>query len=252
MVGVSIHTRMKRITYTVLREVFLYGKFAKPFLNLLLKEDIELEWRHYAEALSLTWQKRYPEALREINKGLRKRFTSKTLKYLFLAEKLSLLRRLKNSQAKDIYLKLQSEYQKIPQRARHDVATVLNNAYALSPDDLGLPKPHLYSRYYQLDKATWVFILLGRAREEVKKNCLSEALPLYLEALEMALTIPHPTGIINSLNDLAWHLKEEDPAYALSLTQKASYHLGYYREDIENNLEILHTSSIDSICENIV
>ncbi|WP_176238264.1 helix-turn-helix domain-containing protein [Candidatus Hakubella thermalkaliphila] len=92
-----------------------------------------------------------------------------------------------------------------------------------------------------MDKATWVFILLGRAREEVKKNLLPEALPLYLEALEMALSIPHPTGILNSLNDLAWYLKEEDPVYALSLAKKASYYLGYYREDVENHLEVIHT-----------
>ncbi len=232
---------MNRIINLLLREILKHGSLSKPWLNYALSEDLSQPWKYFLQGLRYKWERRYQKSLTEINKGLKEGFASKTLKYLFLAEKLSLLRRVKDSQTKDIYCKLQSEYQKIPQLARYDVATVLINAYALSPEDLGLPKPRLYSRYYQMDKATWVFILLGRAREEVKKNHLSEALPLYLEALEMALTIPHPTGIINSLNDLAWYLKEEDPAYALSLTKQASYHLGYYREDIESHPEVIHT-----------
>ncbi|GAJ10334.1 unnamed protein product, partial [marine sediment metagenome] len=76
-----------------------------------------------------------------------------------------------------------------------------------------------------------MFILLGKAREKIKTGNITEGIALYFKGLRIAKTIPHPTGIINSLNDSAWYIRHSHPHWALRLANQAMYWVGWYRED---------------------
>jgi hypothetical protein len=86
-----------------------------------------------------------------------------------------------------------------------------------------------------------VFILLGKAREKIKTGNITEGIALYFKGLRIAKTIPHPTGIINSLNDSAWYMRYSHPHWALRLANQAIYWVGWYREDARGVFYIFDT-----------
>lgn len=102
---------------------------------------------------------------------------------------------------------------------------------SLNTNETDLLKTRLWSQYYQNDRSTQVFILLGKAREKIKTENITEGIALYFKGLRIAKTIPHPTGIINSLNDSAWYIRHSHPHWALRLANQAIYWVGWYRED---------------------
>jgi hypothetical protein len=74
--------------------------------------------------------------------------------------------------------------------------------------------------------------LLGTARNLVKDQKLSETISYFSKAFKIAQTIPHPTGIIESLNAMAWYMKETHAKTAYNIAKKAVWFVGWYRENI--------------------
>ena len=101
--------------------------------------------------------------------------------------------------------------------ARKTVATTLLSYPSLNMNETNLPKTRLWSQYYQNDISTQVFILLGKARKKIKTGNITEGIALYFKGLRIAKTIPHPTGIIDTLNDSAWYMRHRHPHWALRL-----------------------------------
>ncbi|MBA7554136.1 hypothetical protein ES705_46748 [subsurface metagenome] len=86
-----------------------------------------------------------------------------------------------------------------------------------------------------------MFILLGKAREKIKTGNITEGIALYFKGLRIAKTIPHPTGIIESLNDSAWYIRHSHPHWALRLANQAIYWVGWYREDARSIFYVFDT-----------
>lgn len=230
---------MDIIQNQLLKNLETYGSFAQPLLHLLLKERIPPSLRHYLRAMKLIWQRKKPQALKEVEKGLKMR-PSKTLRYMLLAEKLSLLQHLGKPGAEELYLKLRKDFHHVPQRSRLVLASTLLNFQALSKEKY-LPPSRFWSKIYQEDPSSQVFILLGKARKLVKEGHLKEARDFFLQSIEMAKKIPHPTGLINGLNDLAWYSKESNPHLAWKWAKESIYWLGFYFDDLNRWIAPLDT-----------
>jgi len=86
-----------------------------------------------------------------------------------------------------------------------------------------------------------VFILLGKARKKIKTGKITEGITLYFKGLRIAKTIPHPTGITDSLNDSAWYIRHSHPHWALRLVNQAMYWAGWYREDARDVFYVFDT-----------
>jgi len=219
-----------------------YGSFARPLVNLALSNDkLNSAWKEYFKAIRYDWQKEYTFELKCIERGIKSCKDDQTVKYLFLAQELSVLQNLKEPEGNRLYIQLRREFHKVPKLARKTVATTLLSYPSLNTNETGLPKTRLWSQYYKNDMSTQVFILLGKAREKIKTGNITEGIALYFKGLRIAKTIPHPTGIIESLNDSAWYIRHSHPHWALRLANQAIYWVGWYREGARGMFHVFDT-----------
>lgn len=219
-----------------------YGSFARPLVNWALSNyKLNSAWKEYFKALRYDWQKEYTLELKCTDRGIRRCKDDKTVKYMLMDLKLSALQNLKAPEGNRLYIQLRREFHKVPKLARKTVATTLLSYPSLNTNETDLPKTRLWSQYYQNDMSTQVFVLLGRAREKIKTGNITEGIALYFKGLRIAKTIPHPTGIINSLNDLAWYIRHSHPHWALGLANQAIYWVGWYREDTKGEFYVFDT-----------
>ncbi len=219
-----------------------YGSFARPLVNLALSnEKLNSAWKEYFKALRYDWQEEYTLELKCTERGIKRCKDDKTVKYMLMDLKLSVLQNLKAPEGNRLYTQLRREFHKVPKLARKTVATTLLSYPSLNTNETGLPKTRLWSQYYKNDRSTQVFILLGKAREKIKTGNITEGIALYFKGLRIAKTIPHPTGIIDSLNDSAWYIRHSHPHWALRLANQAIYWVGWYREDARSIFYVFDT-----------
>lgn len=219
-----------------------YGSFARPLVNLALSNDkLNSAWKEYFKAIRYDWQKENTLELKCIERGIKICKDDQTVKYLFLAQELSALQNLKEPEGNRLYIQLRREFHKVPKLARKTIATTLLSYPSLNTNETDLLKTRLWSQYYQDDMSTQVFILLGKAREKIKTGNITEGISLYFKGLRIAKTIPHPTGIINSLNDSAWYIRHSHPHWALRIANQAIYWVGWYREDARGVFYVFDT-----------
>ncbi|MGB9857032.1 MAG: helix-turn-helix domain-containing protein [Dictyoglomaceae bacterium] len=232
---------MSKKVPTIAYILFKYGSLAKPFLNLILKEKIDRAWKHYFKAQKSKWQRNYIKALEEIKKGLNICTKNITLYYLLISEKILFLKMLRNSKADELFTRLRKDYAKIPILARRITAPTLFDYFVSKYEDLKVQKIRFWSKEYKLDESSYLFLLLAKARMEIKQKNLREGISLYFECFKIAKKVPHPTGILACLNDSAWYLKEKHPKFSLNLAKSACYYLGWYREEIASGFFVLDT-----------
>jgi len=219
-----------------------YGSFARPLVNLALSNDkLNSAWKEYFKAIRYDWKKECTLELKCIERGIKSCKDDKTVKYMLMDLKLSVLQNLKESEGNRLYIQLRREFHKVPKFARKTVATTLLSYPSLDTNETDLPKTRLWSQYYQDDRSTQVFILLGKAREKIKTGNITEGIALYFKGLRIAKTIPHSTGIINSLNDSAWYIRHSHPYWALRLANQAIYWVGWYREGARGMFYVFDT-----------
>jgi len=219
-----------------------YGSFARPLVNWALSNDkLNSAWKEYFKAIRYDWQKEYTLELKCIERGIRSCKDDRTVKYLLLSLELSVLQNLKKPEGDRLYIKLRREFHKVPKLARKTVATTLLSYPSLNMNETDLIKIRLWSQYYQNDRSTQVFILIGKARKKIKTGNTAEGIALYFKGLRIAKTIPHPTGIIEGLNDSAWYIRHSHPHWALRLANQAMYWVGWYREDARRDFYVFDT-----------
>ncbi|MBA7566651.1 hypothetical protein ES708_08346 [subsurface metagenome] len=219
-----------------------YGSFARPLVNFALSNDkLNSAWKEYFKAIRYDWQKEHTLELKCIERGIKRCKDDQTVKYLLLAQELSVLQNLKVPEGNRLYIQLRREFHKVPKLARKTIATTLLSYPSLNAKETDLPKTRLWSQYYQNDMSTQVFILLGKAREKIKTGNITEGIALYFKGLRIAKTIPHPIGIIDNLNDSAWYIRHSHPHWALRLANQAIYWVGWYREDARGEFYVFDT-----------
>jgi len=237
-----------------------YGSLARPLVNWALsKDEINSAWREYFKAIRYDWQKEYTLELNCIERGVKRCRDDQTVKYLLLALELSVLQNLKKPEGDRLYIQLRREFHKVPKLARKTVATTLLSYPSLNMNETDLSKTRLWSQYYQNDRSTEVFILMGKARKKIKTGNITEGIALYFKGLRIAKTIPHPTGIIDTLNDSAWYMRHSHPHWALRLANQAIYWVGWYHEDagdifyvFDTLFEIQRIVSDQRLCETAI
>ncbi|MCD6239521.1 MAG: hypothetical protein J7K51_09475, partial [Thermotogae bacterium] len=187
-------------------------------------------WKSYFSSLKYEYTIRdYEKSLEEIKKGLR-RCRSKTLYYLLLSRKLSILNQLGKSEGKKLYEQIRSGLPKIPVFVRSIIVPILLNYCSLNLYDTYRCLGKFRSELYQLDKLTATFISLSKARYEIKQGNIATGIANYIECLKMAESIPQPSAILFCLNDIAWYLKKRHPSISQRLANRAAYWAGYYYE----------------------
>ncbi|HOP95684.1 MAG TPA: hypothetical protein PL130_07940 [Dictyoglomaceae bacterium] len=212
--------------------LFKYGFLAKPFLNLILEENINKAWKHYFKSQKFEWQNNYEKALEEVERGLKLCKRDLTLFYLLYAEKTLFLKILRNPEGDTLFQRIRKDYAKIPTLARKIVAPTLSDYFVHKYEDLSVQKIRFWSKEYKLDKSSYLFLLLAKARIEIKNNNLRKGISLYFEGFRIAKEIPHPTGILSALNDSSWYIKEKHPKFSLRSIKNACYFAGWYKEEI--------------------
>ncbi|MCD6463512.1 MAG: hypothetical protein J7L52_07500 [Thermotogae bacterium] len=232
--------------WRVCKVLSTYGSFAKPLINYIVRADIPKAWKSYFLATEYVWSKKFNDALKELRNGL-KACTKKdaTVYYLLKARELSVLRRLKDrrwiSMCADICSSLRKEMHKIPPRIRPIVlSNILHFSAFIGGKDLvkGL---RIWGENHKEEPSSYVFILLGKARRNVKEGNISEAISLFKKAFNVFINIPHPTGIVGTLNDMAWYLKSIHPKIAKRLAEKALFFASFYKEEMDEIIHVFDT-----------
>ncbi|HON82553.1 MAG TPA: helix-turn-helix transcriptional regulator [Caldisericia bacterium] len=223
------------------KKIFDLGSYSKPVLNYLLDNKIDVCYKNYLKSLEYIWNREYEKALKEVNCGLKKCKENKSLYYLLLSNKFIILFYLKDIENfKILYNKIRKEYKKIPPSVRKITNQSLIN-YSFMNEDLNLPKSRFWSKDKEISPSTKLFLLIGKARKEIKEGRIEKGVSYYQKGLQIAAKIPHPSGIITCYNDISWYLINEKPFKSLYYAEKGIYYLSYYFEDPKIYFYILDT-----------
>lgn len=236
------------------KALFIHGSFSKPFLNMALDTDVDEAWKMYFLSIKRGWKREYAKALKYVEDGLRtlerqalkklrykkvlfhnpiKYEKGKNLFYLLCIHKLEILEKTKSKEAKVLYEKLKNDYPGMPNLARKVATPTFFNHFP-SKNKSNIKKPRIWSTMYSEDLSAWIFILLGKARRKAKNGDVSNGFSLFLKAFRIAKNIPHPMGMINALNDMAWYVRKIHSYWACEIAKRVVYWAGWYFEDVQN------------------
>ncbi|GEM_PF-251115 len=229
-----------------------FGSFAKPFLNMALADkNVKGAWKRYLAALKLSWKNEFYLALDKINEGLKLCQNDKTLYYLLLSKKLSLFLGMKDTRGDLVYVELLKKEADVPLTARKHVMSILLNYRPIREmeEEVDLRKARTWSKKYMDDHRTQVFFLLGKARGKVEIGKNSEAFSFFLKSFRIAKNIPHPLGITDALNDMAWYMRNIHPYWSCGIAKQAVYWAGWYNEEVTS---VFYTFDTLFECQKIV
>ena len=238
------------MTLQSLVKIITYGQFSRPFLNYIvdyLKNESTKqheEFIDYIDVLKLKWDAKYEEALEKIEEGI-KELSKGGLYYLFLEQKLIILKRLKDvKEVEVIYKELRDNFGNIPQYVRGLVVESLRNIRELYYDsNESMEKIRYWSEAYENNPVNKGFILMADAREKKNEEKYVEATQLNIQAFKTLKDVPHPSGVVQALNNISWWLKDVDKNTALNFTLPLGFYLGYYFDD--DNFNVFN--SLDTI-----
>ena len=226
-----------------------FGVFSKPFLNYIIDSgnDFSLEKgiREYIKVLKLVWEMEYEEALKTIDGNINK-VKNTSIYFLFLCEKMSISNKLKNiEEVFKIYNELRIKFDHISEMIRGIVVEALCNNYQMYKDHTneGIQLTRFWSKKYEEIAPVKGFILISQAREKKNEGNIAESIRSYIEAFKILGNIPNPTGMILTVNNIAWCLKETKRLTALNFSLVLGFYLGYYFDD--NNYQVFN--SFDTI-----
>jgi len=231
-------------------KIINYGQFSRPFLNYIvdyLKNESTKQREEiidYIDVLKLKWDTKYEEALEKIEEVI-KGLSKGGLYYLFLEQKMIILKRLNDvKEVEVIYKELRDHFGKIPQYVRGLVVQSLRNIRELYYEsNESMEKIRHWSEAYENNPVDKGFILMADAREKKNEEKYEEATCLNIKAFKMLKDVPHPSGIVGSLNNISWWLKDVDKSIALNFSFPLGFYLGYYFDDDNYNV----FNSLDTI-----
>jgi len=223
------------------KKIFDLGSYSKPVLNFMLENRIDICYRHYLKSLEYIWKREYLEALKEVNSGLKRCKNNISIYYLLLSNKFIISFYLNDTEnLKNLYNKIRREYKKIPSSVRKITSQFLMN-YSLMGQNTNFQKSRFWSKEKELSLSTKLFLLISKARREIKEKRIQNGISYYQKGLQIATKIPHPTGLITCFNDISWYLRNEKPLKSLYYAEKGIYYLGYYYEEPKMYFYILDT-----------
>jgi hypothetical protein len=231
-------------------EILNFGQFSKPFLNYMSKylknESIKQheEVINYIDVLKLKWDAKYEEALEKIEKVITLS-KKRSIDYLLLVEKMDVLVKLsKEKEIKETFDELRNGFSKLPRYLRGLVVESLRNIRELYYDsNESMEKIRHWSEVYENNPVDKGFILMADAREKKNEEKYVEATQLNIQAFKTLKDVPHPSGVVQALNNISWWLKDVDKNTALNFTLPLGFYLGYYFDD--NNYQVFN--SLDTI-----
>ncbi|HBT51831.1 MAG TPA: hypothetical protein DEA49_06950, partial [Petrotoga sp.] len=235
---------------TLLDKIVNKGQFIRPILNYVVhylesdRSDKNKNIINYINVLKLKWDVKYDEALEIIEEELQK-LKKGGLYYLFLDQKIHILNRVKQKEdVKKVFDELKDNFDNIPVYVRGLVVETLKNIYELyyEPDE-NMEKIRHWSKNYEQNPVDKGFILLSKARGKKNEERYEEAICLNVEAFKVLKTIPHPSGMVQALNNSSWWLKDTNKEKALTFTFPLGFYLGYYFDD--DNFKVFN--SIDTM-----
>ncbi len=231
-------------------EILNFGQFSKPFLNYMGKylknESIKQheDVINYIDVLKLKWAAKYEEALEKIEKAITLS-KKRSIDYLLLVEKMDVLVKFsKEKEIKETFYELRNGFSKLPRYLRRVVVESLRNIRELYYEsNESMEKVRHWSEEYENNPVDKGFILMADARERKNEGRYEEATQLNIEAFKALKDVPHPSGIVGSLNNISWWLKDVDKSIALNFSLGLGFYLGYYFDD--DNYKIFN--SLDTI-----
>ncbi|PNR97537.1 hypothetical protein [Petrotoga olearia] len=233
----------------LLDKIVSKGQFIRPILNYVVhylesdRSDKNKNIINYINVLKLKWDVKYDEALEIIDEELQK-LKKGGLYCLILIEKIDILVKLsRNEEIKEVFNQLKEEFEKLPKYLRGIVVENLKNVRELNFDEKDLQTIRIWSESYENAPITKGFILLSRARGKKNEERYEEAVCLNIEAFKILKTIPHPSGMVQALNNSSWWLKDANKEKALAFIFPLGFYLGYYFHD--DNLKVFN--SLDTI-----
>jgi len=196
-------------------------------LNYVLSNNKGGLLETYLKSVRLFWEGRYKKALEEALRGLRRCEKESSFKYLFLSHALTISKALNETEmVNEIKDDLLRNFHKISPVVRPYVMPNILNISVLK----GASRPRYWSELYEKDSSALVFIFLALAREEAKNGNISSAISAYKDAYRLASSIPHPSAMIASLNDIAWYVRDRHAMLAKKAADCALFFAGFYRE----------------------
>ena len=205
-------------------EILNFGQFSKPFLNYMgeyLKNELikqHEEVINYIDVLKLKWDAKYEEALEKIENAITLS-KKRSINYLLLAEKMDLLVKLsKEKEIKEIYDELKKGFPTLPRYLRGLIVQSLRNIRELYYEsNESMEKIRHWSETYENNPVNKGFILMADAREKKNEEKYVEATQLNIQAFKTLKDVPHPSGVVQALNNISWWLKDVDKNTALNL-----------------------------------
>lgn len=223
--------------YKLFNVVFTYGSFAKPFVIKILNSNSPSTLKNAAYSLLYTWNFDFEKAIYHIDRSI-KSCSSTNIKYFLLSRKLSCLSKIGKFDI-SLYNYLKKNLDKVNVVVREEIENLLINLHSRYFDTYNMKSPRFWGR--NKNKSTLIFDYIGIARKFAKRGTFSKATTSFINSFRIAKEIPHPSGMVTSLNGLAWYLKDFHPKISYNLSKCAVFYLGFYNEDIGTDFAVIDT-----------
>ncbi|MBO8162080.1 MAG: hypothetical protein H0Z24_10685, partial [Thermosipho sp. (in: Bacteria)] len=165
-----------------LKVIFKYGSFSLPFVNYFLENANSDIWKPFSRVLKFVWNGDFTKGLHEIDRCLKK-YNSNTVRYLLLANKLSLMKNTGNIDIQ-LYKYLKRKLPKMSKQIRNNVVNILIN---LEASRVNLVRNfRLWKNRYKINDSTLAFLHLALARRYATQGKLSTAVYHYIQSYKLS------------------------------------------------------------------
>jgi len=225
--------------------LFDNGSFSNPFIIYLLEvelkncsSDEEKSWKFFIKALNVEHTRNYEKSFKYIETA--EHFEkSKSLEFLINSRKLNMYLKMKDFKNGDrLYNYLRKNLHNVPPNIRYDSVVVTTLGYCSLNDSYEncLGKLKLKS----VKDSALAFVKINLGREKMKKGNSRSGIQDFITAYKVSNKCFHVSGMLLSLNAIAWYIYQSHPLLSRIIIEKAVTIFGRFF-DSQRHFYIIHT-----------
>ncbi len=220
----------------IIRLVFNYGVYSKPFVTHYREFNKEGEWLYFLKAMELFWQGEREMALQQMEIGIIESDSEKE-KLLLHMNMMNILVQEKKIGWRSLFEDFKKNQYKIPPFLREEIVITLKNIGGLKK----VKETRVWGEAYKKNLYTYAFVMLAEARESIRAGDIKTAVAKYCRSFRVSEVIPHPSGMVVSANNAAWYLRDINKSAAGRMSEISCHSMGKFFEPEYFKFYVMHS-----------
>jgi len=220
----------------IIKLVFNYGMYSKPFVNHYKENDKDIEWSYFLKAMRCFWEGQREQALMIMETGILESDNERE-KLLLNMNMMNILVQEHKVGWRTLFEEFKKEQRNLPPFLRETIMITLKNIGGLKK----VKETRIWGNSYKKNLYAYAFILLGEAREALRSGDKQLAVAKFCHSFRVSREVPHPSGIIISSNNAAWYLRDINQSAAVNMSALSCYSMAEFFEADMFKFYVLHS-----------